>query len=920
MAYQRLIGLVGGALIVTAGMGTAPASSTNGAAQEPDANTGPVARIAPADTDRGHWRLRRADPTTVDWRSPTPLPITDARPEFRVGDRLLGYPVQSADGRTLTLAGVNLSGRQLDRLEVWLGADRLDTAGQRDLPRTRAGNPPVGPTTTPAADPGEPGNHPITRFDYRSDPRPWPAYKAPLEVVGHAVLPADVDNAPLVLFLHGRHSTCYGPGDDGSWPCAGESKPIPSQLGYDYLQRILASQGYATVSIAANAINAQDWRSPDGGASARSALVRHHLNLLAHWTEDPDRPRWFGKLDLGRVVLVGHSRGGEGVDQAVIDTTADAPYTIAGQVLVGPVDFAYQTAGYMPTVVLLPYCDGDVYDLQGQRYVDAAGTLTSDDPTLRSSVLMRGANHNFFNTEWTPGIAVAPSWDDWGDQEHPICGRKASPTRLSAAEQRRAARTFVGASVHGFLEADPVALDVLDSDLPVKVPAAGGAVAWTHALGGDRDTVRLGAGAHVTGAAQACRSGTTDPFARALPLCGDGKYVREVHWTLAYSWWLSPSTPYRRLGLTRQLLFDWSEPGVVGGLGLDSPLDLSGTDTTLDLRVVADPARQPNRIAVRITDADGTAWTAPDTLVRRMLGGENLVAVWARTVRIGLSDAPADLDLTDIRAIDLVSRSESGRVWLLDASARRPGIAPAPGTRLPTIRIGNATVTEGDGADTVAELPYTVVGEVTAPARFAVGIDQRTFSGRTPTRFAVITVEPGDTGGVIDVPYEVDNLDDRAQLGQQVVGVPLTGLAMGDYVGRLVVRDDDPTPRLRFDVRRERIGYGGTMVYVARLASPVDYGTFGRLSGLVLDRFRPLRVADVPDRWAREHIVDQAPERSALARWITDGFVSFDAGEVRATFEVPTRAHPPHPNPKALTLRMTSQLLDHPVRATVRVR
>jgi hypothetical protein len=918
MKAQRLIGLVGLALIVTA----APAVSL---AEEPDpGDAGATTRIAPGDADRGAWRLRTDDGVeTVEWRSPSRLPVTDGRPEFRLGDRVIGYPDIGADRRTLSLPDVDLTAGQIDRLEVWLGDNRLDTVGDRDLQRIAgAAAAPVGPTAIPAVDPGEPGDHPITRFDYRSAPLPWREYPAPLETVGHAVLPADVDGAPLVLFLHGRHQACYGPGDDFEWPCAGRSKPVPSQLGYDYLQRMLASQGYATVSIAANAINQQDWRSPDGGASARSALVRHHLELLGQWTADLGRPRWFGRLDLNQVVLVGHSRGGEGVDQAVIDTRAGAPYTVEGQVLIGPVDFAYQTAGYMPTVVLLPYCDGDVYDLQGQRYVDAAATLTSDDPTLRSSVLMRGANHNFFNTEWTPGISKAPSFDDWGDQQHPLCGRKASPTRLSPAEQRRAARSFVGAAVHGFVESDPAALDLLDSARPVKLPAAGGAVAWTHALGGDRDTVRPGADARVTGAATTCRSGTVSSFASdtAPGLCGSGVHAREVHWTLAYRWWLGATTPYKRFGLTRQLMLEWTRPGTVGGLNLDQPMDLSGPGTSLDLRLVTDPTVHPTRLAVRLTDGDGSTWTAPDVAVRRLPGGEFLVAMWARTVRVDVTDAPADLDLTDIRAIDLVARSASGHVWLLDASARRPAVSPAPGTQLPSIRFGNVRVREGDAArNATAELPYLVLGEVTEPARFAVAMDRSTFGRSRPYWFDVVTVQPGTTSGVLEVPYESDRLDDPRRSVQFLYGVPLKGLAMGDYIGRLRVEDDDPTPRLRFESARPHVRYGAPMRFVWRLSAPVDYDVFGDVSGLVLDRLRPLRVADVPERWARRHIPHRAPQRAALARWIND-FVRIDAGDVRGVFEVPTRAHPPHPNPKSLTLRLRSSVLEHPIRATVRVR
>ena len=152
-------------------------------------------------------------------------------------------------------------------------------------------------------------------------------------------------------------------------------------------------------------------------------------------------------------MLVGHSRGGEGVDRASIRIPLTAPYRIVGQVLIAPTDFAAQTAPYVPTVTLLPFCDGDVSDLQGQRFTDAARDVAAGDTSLKSSVLVMGANHNYFNTEWTPG---------------PRCRRRATtgpagatrpaapPTaeRLSAAEQRAVATAYVAGAVHLFASGD----------------------------------------------------------------------------------------------------------------------------------------------------------------------------------------------------------------------------------------------------------------------------------------------------------------------------------------------------------------------------------------------------------------------------------------------------------------------------------
>ncbi len=168
-------------------------------------------------------------------------------------------------------------------------------------------------------------------------------------------------------------SVCYDPtGNDDytdDWPCPAPFAEIPSHLGYDYVQQVLATQGYTTVSVRVNGINAQDFRLDDGGADARAQIVERHLDYWTGLAADH-------QVDLDQVVLVGHSRGGEGVDRAVVQIPAERAYRIAGQVLLAPTDFAPTSSPYVPTVTVLPYCDGDVYDIQGQQFIDTGRDLS----------------------------------------------------------------------------------------------------------------------------------------------------------------------------------------------------------------------------------------------------------------------------------------------------------------------------------------------------------------------------------------------------------------------------------------------------------------------------------------------------------------------------------------------------------------
>lgn len=280
------------------------------------------------------------------WRSGRPVPMGDARVEFYAGDRLLGRPEAAKDGRTFrlpledALSARGLQGTKgLADLQVRAGGRRLDAAGPAAAPEERraAITPPA---LAPAnlVDPGKPGSYRTVSGEYTLDSVRLPGFPVPVEMKAVVVAPTGATGRrPLALFLHGRHSTCYKPGTDeisGAWPCPAGEKQIPSYRGYLRDQKLLASQGYVTVSISANGINAQDAEAEDAGAQARSSLVRQHLARWADWAANrPSAPavvRNAPVADLSRVLLVGHSRGGEGVNRAAMDSLYRPPPTRTG--------------------------------------------------------------------------------------------------------------------------------------------------------------------------------------------------------------------------------------------------------------------------------------------------------------------------------------------------------------------------------------------------------------------------------------------------------------------------------------------------------------------------------------------------------------------------------------------------------------
>jgi hypothetical protein len=796
------------------------------------------------------------------------------------------------------------------RVDVVLSGRVLDGPPEA-LPRAGVSVPYLAPGrgAEPAVDPGTPGPHEIVTSDYRLPATPIAGLPARVEMLGHVVRPVDttVDH-PLVVFLHGRHAPCFGRpvGAWRDWPCPRGMRPVPSHLGYHYVQRLLARQGYVTVSVSANGINAQDYRVADGGASARAALVRRHLTQWAGWAEEGRYA-----VDLRRVVLVGHSRGGEGVNRAALRTALPAPYRFVGQVLIAPTNFARQAAGYVPTVTLLPYCDGDVVDLQGQSFTDIARDLAADDAALRSSVMVMGANHNYFNTEWTPGISVAPSFDDWFGEPNQLCGR-GHPSRLRAIEQRAVGRTYIAGAVHLFAAADSRVLPMYDGS-NVDVPSAGRADVRTHAVGGGRELRRPGGlspGPAVGASTRLCagRAGSDRPS-----ICGRGVFeFRTPHWI--------PDSPATRGAPTHQAFeMRWNAAGGTGGLDLARPMDLSGA-TRLDLRTVVDPTLGGVRLRVRLVDSAGAATPLLVPAGRGFLpalpGAGVLGKMWAQTLQVPLGGV-SGVDLSEVTRLDLVGVSADGAVHVLDLAAVAPGLPPVPVRRLARIDLRTIDVVEGDGPGTaVMRVPFQVSGVVPEPSRFVVLAQNQTDGTVLPP--VRVDLLPGQADGTVDLPYLPDTRDDLPFQHITLTALAVRGVMPDRYLTVARLLDDDPPPRAAIERVSSRVAEGGAARWRVTLSDPVDYHAtvIGRIVAGATGVPR-VSLGDVPARWRSDHVFPVPALSTPLHQAGIVLFGSIPPGGLTATMAIPLRRDGAAEGRESVTLRIRLPRLADPAERSV---
>jgi dienelactone hydrolase len=237
---------------------------------------------------------------------------------------------------------------------------------------------------------------------------------------------------PLVLIVHGNHNMAEF-----------------SDPGYEYLGELLASRGFILASVDENFINSGLFHDPPKQQAVRGWLLLEHLKLWREWNETKGNP-FQGKVDLTRIALMGHSRGGEAAATAAAfnkmkycpenaNIKFDYGFDIKAVAAIAPADGQYKPAGQQRRIEDVSYFtlqgahDADVSSFVGSRQWDFVKYKHPGD-WFKAELYAYRANHGQFNTVWGRSDAGEPL--SWLLNLAPL---------MPGPEQRRISKTYLSA-------------------------------------------------------------------------------------------------------------------------------------------------------------------------------------------------------------------------------------------------------------------------------------------------------------------------------------------------------------------------------------------------------------------------------------------------------------------------------------------
>ncbi|HLR64341.1 MAG TPA: hypothetical protein VK075_02795, partial [Pseudogracilibacillus sp.] len=238
-------------------------------------------------------------------------------------------------------------------------------------------------------------SHFITKWS--SDRRKfWDFGPENFPINGRVFMPEGEGPFPVFFMVHGNHTMEYFSTD-----------------GYDYLGELLAARGFIFVSVDEDFVNySNHLGSPNDNYLLRTWLMLKHIVAINEMNETAGHPLE-GKVDMDRVAVGGHSRGGQAAamaanykaffpdDEEILEEMLEID--IDAVIALSPTDKLVddKRANLIDTnyMVIHGAQDADVYSFRGDFQYGRTDIRGADD-LMKATLYVQDANHVQFNTSW----------------------------------------------------------------------------------------------------------------------------------------------------------------------------------------------------------------------------------------------------------------------------------------------------------------------------------------------------------------------------------------------------------------------------------------------------------------------------------------------------------------------------------------